>query len=126
MNTRAISINDYTYTLPEEKIAHYPLPERDASRLLVYKKANITEDIYRNIDSYLPSDSLLVFNNTRVIEARLLFQKPSGGVIEIFCLEPGNDYPDVTTGMLQQGNVKWKCLIGGASKWKTGLVLQKI
>jgi len=125
MDTRSISINDYTYTLPDEKIARYPLPERDASKLLVYKKGSIAEDTYRNIHSYLPADSLLVFNNTRVIEARLLFQKPSGGVIEIFCLEPGDDYPDVTTGMLQQGSVKWKCLIGGASKWKTGLVLQK-
>jgi len=125
MNTRSISINDYTYTLPEEKIARYPLPERDASKLLVYKNGDISEDTYKNIHHYLPSDSLLVFNNTRVIEARLLFQKPSGGIIEIFCLEPGNDYADVTTGMLQQGSVKWKCLIGGASKWKTGLVLQK-
>jgi len=125
MDIRSISINDYTYTLPEEKIARYPLPERDASKLLVYKNGSIAEDTYRNIHRYLPADSLLVFNDTRVIEARLLFQKPSGGIIEIFCLEPGDDYPDVTTGMLQQGSVKWKCLIGGASKWKTGLVLQK-
>jgi len=125
MNTRAISINNYTYTLPEEKIARYPLPERDASKLLLYKNGHITEDIYRNIRQYLPADSLLVFNNTRVIEARLLFQKPSGGTIEIFCLEPGAAYADVTTGMLQRGAVQWKCLIGGASKWKTGQILQK-
>ncbi len=125
MNPRDISINEYTYTLPEEKIARYPLPERDASKLLVYTGGNIATDIYRNIDDYLPAGSLLVFNNTRVIEARLLFQKPSGGSIEIFCLEPGDQYPDITTGMLQQGRVEWKCLIGGASKWKTGQVLQK-
>jgi S-adenosylmethionine:tRNA ribosyltransferase-isomerase len=126
MDIRSIYINDYTYTLPEDKIAHHPLAERDASKLLVYKNGNITEDIYRNITSYLPEGSLLVFNNTRVIEARLLFQKPSGGIIEIFCLEPGDEYADVTTGMLQQGNVQWKCLIGGASKWKAGQLLQKI
>ena len=126
MNPRSISIYDYTYTLPEDRIAHHPLPERDASRLLVYRNKNITEDLYRNIAQHLPGDSLLVFNNTRVIEARLLFQKPSGGIIEIFCLEPGNQYADITTGMLQQGRVQWKCLIGGASKWKPGQVLQKV
>jgi S-adenosylmethionine:tRNA ribosyltransferase-isomerase len=125
MDPRIISIYDYTYTLPEDKIAHYPLPGRDASRLLVYNNEKITEDTYRNIGNYLPADSLLVFNNTRVIEARLLFQKQSGGMIEIFCLEPGDLYPDITTGMLQQGKVQWKCLIGGASKWKAGQLLQK-
>ena len=125
MDIKSISINDYTYTLPEEKIAHHPLAERDASKLLIYANGKITDDNYKNIDSHLPENSLLVFNNTRVIEARLLFQKPSGGTIEIFCLEPAADYADVTTGMLQQGKVKWKCLIGGASKWKTGQVLQK-
>lgn len=126
MQIRNISISDYTYTLPEEKIARYPLAERDISKLLVYKNENITEDTYRNISAYLPADSLLVFNNTKVVEARLLFQKPSGAVIEIFCLEPGNQYADVTTGMAQQGSVQWKCLIGGASKWKPGQVLQKM
>lgn len=126
MNPRNISINDYTYTLPEEKIARYPLPERDASRLLVYRNGDISTGLYRDIDQYLPANSLLVFNNTRVVEARLLFRKPSGGSIEIFCLEPGDQYPDITTGMLQQGRVVWKCLIGGASKWKAGQVLQKM
>ena len=126
MDTRSISINDYTYTLPEEKIAHHPLRERDASKLLVYNNGNIVPAIYRDIDTFLPSGTLLIFNNTRVIEARLLFQKQSGGMIEIFCLEPGDQYADVTTGMLQQNKVQWKCLIGGASKWKAGQVLQKI
>lgn len=125
MDIRNISISNYTYTLPDNKIAHYPLPERDASKLLVYQNGKITEDIYRNIDNHLPAGSLLVFNNTRVIEARLIFQKESGGKIEIFCLEPGDEYADITTGMAQQGRVQWKCLIGGASKWKTGQQLQK-
>ncbi len=125
MDPRNISISDYTYTLPDEKIARYPLAERDASKLLIYRQGQVQEDSYRNIAQYLPADSLLVFNNTRVIAARLLFRKESGGSIEIFCLEPGPQYADVTTGMQQQGRVQWKCLIGGASKWKAGQVLQK-
>lgn len=125
MHTKNIFIKDYTYDLPEEKIAHYPLAERDASKLLIYKERKITEDIYRNIDKHLPENCLLVFNNTKVVEARLLFQKPTGGVIEIFCLEPHEKYPDITTAMSQQGNVFWKCLVGGASKWKRGQVLEK-
>ena len=125
MHPKDLSIYNFTYHLPDEKIASFPLPERDASKLLIYKEGNISEDIYRNIDSHLPSGSLLVFNNSKVIEARLLFQKSTGGVIEIFCLEPDSRYNDVTTAMLQQGSVYWKCLIGGASKWKHGHVLEK-
>lgn len=125
MHPAKISIKDYTYSLPEQKIAHYPLAERDASKLLVYKEGNITEDTYSHIDRYLPADSLLVFNNTKVVEARLLFQKPTGGVIEIFCLEPHEQYPDITSAMQQQEKVLWKCLVGGASKWKRGQVLEK-
>src|SRR5689334_3188006 len=125
MHPKDLSIYDYTYHLPDEKIASFPLPERDASKLLIYKEEKITEDIYRNIDAHLPSGSLLVFNNSKVIEARLLFQKSTGGIIEIFCLEPDSRYNDVTTAMLQQGSVYWKCLIGGASKWKHGQILEK-
>jgi S-adenosylmethionine:tRNA ribosyltransferase-isomerase len=125
MHPKNISIKDYTYALPEEKIAHYPLAERDASKLLIYKKGEISEDIYRNIDTHLPENSLLVFNNTKVIEARLLFQKLSGGIIEIFCLEPHEKYTDIVSAMQQQKKVLWKCLVGGASKWKHGQVLEK-
>lgn len=122
---RTLSIKDFTYSLPEERIAKYPLAERDVSKLLIYKKGNIAEDIYKNIDVYIPKESLLVFNDTKVIEARLLFQKPTGGVIEIFCLEPHEQYPDITTAMLQHQKVLWHCLIGGASKWKHGQLLEK-
>ena len=121
----SISIQDYTYTLPEERIAKYPLAERDASKLLIYNDSVITEDIYRNITYHIPKDSLLIFNNTKVVEARLLFQKPSGGMIEIFCLEPYEQYSDITTAMLQKGKVWWSCLVGGASKWKPGQMLEK-
>ena len=120
-----IFIKDYSYDLPEDRIAKFPLPERDASKILVYKNGKISEDIYRNLADHLPENSFLIFNDTRVIEARLLFQKPTGGVIEIFCLEPHEQYPDITTAMMQHKKVLWQCLIGGASKWKHGQVLVK-
>jgi S-adenosylmethionine:tRNA ribosyltransferase-isomerase len=120
-----IFIKDYSYSLPEDKIARYPLAERDASKLLVYQNGLITEDVYKNISDHLPPGSLLVFNNTKVIEARILFQKPTGGVIEIFCLEPSSQYHDITTAMTNKGKVLWYCMIGGASKWKHGQVLEK-
>lgn len=111
-----ISILDYTYTLPAERIALHPLPERDSSRLLVYRNGSISEDVYKNIAGYFPAESLLIFNNTKVIKARLLFTKPGGGVIEIFLLEPfGADY---TTSLSATGSTTWKCLVGGSSKWK--------
>lgn len=122
---RLISIDDYTYPLPEERIAKYPLEERDKSRLAICQKGSLKEDQYCNLASYLPTGSLLVFNNTKVVEARLLFKKDTGGTIEIFCLEPHEQYPDVTTAMLQKGKVLWHCLVGGASKWKPGQVLKK-
>jgi S-adenosylmethionine:tRNA ribosyltransferase-isomerase len=125
MHPKKISILDYTYELPDERIAKYPLEERHQSKLLVYKDGVIAEDIYLNLDEHLPEDSFLVFNQTKVIEARLLFQKPTGGVIEIFCLEPHEQYPDISTAMCQKQKVWWKCLIGGASKWKHGMVLLK-
>jgi len=122
---RTLSIKDFTYSLPEDRIAKYPLAEREASKLLIYKEKKIEEDIYKNIPDYIPSNSLFVFNDTKVVEARLLFQKTTGGVIEIFCLEPDEQYPDITTAMLQHEKVLWHCLIGGASKWKRGQVLEK-
>lgn len=125
INPGQLSISDYTYLLPEHHIAEFPLAQRDASKLLVYKHKGITEDIYKNIAEHIPEDSLLVFNNTKVVEARLLFQKSTGGIIEIFCLEPAEIYPDITTAMLQNGKVQWQCLVGGASKWKKGQVLEK-
>ena len=125
MDVKKISILDFTYNLPVDRIAHYPLAQRDQSKLLVYKKGLISSDHYQHIHKYLPEQSLLVFNNTKVVEARLLFKKTSGATIEIFCLEPHQQYPDITTAMIQRQSVKWMCLIGGASKWKHGQVLEK-
>jgi len=125
MDPRNLSIKDFSYDLPEDRIAKYPLPRRDASKLLIYKNGTIEENLYKNLDHYLPPDSLVIFNDTKVMEARILFQKSTGGAIEIFCLEPHEQYPDVTTGMKQTGRVLWQCMIGGASKWKHGQVLEK-
>lgn len=125
MHPRQLSITDFTYDLPADRIAHFPLEQRDASRLLIYKNGITGEDQYRHIATHLPANSLLVFNDTRVIEARLLFQKPTGGVIEIFCLEPGDQYRDINSAMQQSQRVVWKCMVGGASKWKPGQVLQR-
>jgi S-adenosylmethionine:tRNA ribosyltransferase-isomerase len=118
MHPKEISINDFTYHLPNDKIALHPLQNRDESKLLVYKDGIITEDIYQNIHQRLPKKSLLIFNNTKVINARLVFTKPTGGSIEIFLLEPFNaDYASTLTATKK---CSWKCLIGGASKWKEG------
>ena len=122
IDPKKIAIQDFTYELPVDKIALHPLSERDASKLLVYKNGVIQEDIYKNIDKYLPAESLLIFNNTKVIKARIRFQKSSGGVIEIFCLEPYEDINEYSSVMNKKGSVKWKCMIGGASKWKEGVI----
>ncbi|MEO8174631.1 MAG: S-adenosylmethionine:tRNA ribosyltransferase-isomerase [Sediminibacterium sp.] len=126
MHPKELSIKNFTYTLPDERIAKYPLTERDQSKLLIYKDHTITDDHYSNIADHLPVDSLLVFNNTRVVEARLLFEKTNGSKIEIFCLEPHEKYGDITSAMLQKGKVWWKCLVGGAKKWKEGPLIALI
>lgn len=125
MQPQQLSIKDFTYELPDDRIAKYPLAERDLSRLLVYKNDEIFTGIYRNLDEFLPENTLLIFNDTKVVEARLWFQKSTGGIIEIFCLEPHSQYADITTAMLQKEKVLWKCLIGGAGKWKHGAKLVK-
>ena len=124
MHPKYLRIEDYTYSLPDERVAKYPLAERDASKLLIYQNGAITEDIYRNIAAHIPSQTMMVFNQTKVVHARLLFKKPSGGVIEVFCLAPHAQYADIQTAMLQKKKVLWECLVGGASKWKHGMVLQ--
>ncbi|MHA4808632.1 S-adenosylmethionine:tRNA ribosyltransferase-isomerase [Flavitalea flava] len=125
MHPKDISISGFSYDLPLERIAHYPLAERDAGKLLIYREGRIKEDIYRNISHYIPENALLIFNNTKVVEARILFQKATGAQIELFCLEPPAEYPGIAAAMMQTGKVRWKCLIGGASKWKPGQVLTK-
>lgn len=122
IHPKTISIQDYTYDLPVNRIASHPVAERDASKLLVYQNGKIQQDIYKNIGHYLPADSLLIFNNTKVIKARILFQKSSGGIIEIFCLEPFEAMNEYSSIMSKSGSVTWKCMIGGVSKWKEGVL----
>src|SRR6195952_1308113 len=122
MLPQKILIKEFNYHLPEGRIAIHPMPERDKSKLLVYKSGKIEEHIYNQLADCLPAESLLVFNNTKVMAVRLLFTKHMGSIIELFCLEPADDYPDVTTAMLQKGSVRWKCLVGGAKKWKQELL----
>lgn len=125
MHPKNISISDYTYDLPGDRIAIRPVTDRGGAKLLMYNAGEITETVYSNISALIPSGSLMILNNTKVVEARLFFQKITGGVIEIFCLEPHEQYADITTAMSQTGSVQWLCLIGGASKWKQGLILER-
>ena len=118
MHPKDLAIGDFDYSLPEEKIAMFPLEERDQSKLLIYKNGAITEDVYLNITEYLPANSFLVFNDTKVIKARILFAKTTGAVIEIFCLEPHETINDYAVVLQKKNSVRWKCMIGGAGKWK--------
>ena len=113
-----INIDDYNYDLPVEKIAQFPLEKRDHSKLLVNKNGKIEEDYFYNIKNYLPQKSLLVFNDTKVIHARLLFKKDTGSTIEIFCLEPIG--MEQQQAFQQKENCKWKCLVGNNKRWKSG------
>jgi len=116
-----INIEEFKYELPEERIAQYPVKERDSSKLLLYKKGKLAEDVFSNIADHLPTGSLLVFNNTKVIRARLLFRKETGAVVEIFCLEPllPSDYEQ---SFGSKKPVEWKCIIGNLKKWKSGAI----
>lgn len=119
MVSTKINIGDYDYELPENRIAQYPENERDGSRLLLYDGQNIAEDIFRNLDRHISDNSLLVFNNTRVIRARILFRKYSGALIEILCNEPLSP-PEYEKSFASHEPVEWKCIIGNLKKWKTG------
>jgi S-adenosylmethionine:tRNA ribosyltransferase-isomerase len=116
-----IFIRDYTYELPDEKIAKFPHQERDQSKVLIWENGTISESVFAEIDCFLPESSLLVSNNTRVIHARLLFQSPSGARIEIFCLEPFMP-AGYESSFQQKGSVEWRCLVGNAKKWKHGIL----
>nr|WP_319997766.1 S-adenosylmethionine:tRNA ribosyltransferase-isomerase [uncultured Draconibacterium sp.] len=118
-----IKISDYTYNLPDERIAKYPLTERDKSKLLVRQNGTIKQDIFENCANYLPEDAQLVFNNTRVIHARLFFYKETGAKIEIFCLEPVEP-ADYQVAFQETEEVTWKCMVGNSKKWKEGFLSQ--
>ncbi|MCX6234763.1 MAG: S-adenosylmethionine:tRNA ribosyltransferase-isomerase [Bacteroidetes bacterium] len=119
-NPGSICISDFDYNLPPDKISQFPLNQRDESKLLLYKDGSVTHTIFRNIARHLPANSLIIFNNTRVIQARLFFQKPFGARIEIFCLEPVEPVADIQSAFWQFSPVVWKCLIGHSKRWQKG------
>jgi S-adenosylmethionine:tRNA ribosyltransferase-isomerase len=125
MDVKNINIQDYTYHLPDEKIALYPLEKRDESKLLVYREGKIGEDVFKHIDAYLPEESLIVFNNTRVIHARILFNRSTGAQIEVFCIEPLH-HSDYQLAFAARGNCTWKCMIGNAKRWKEEKLLKVV
>lgn len=118
-NPGQIHIDEYNYVLPDERIAAYPLEKRDSSKLLIYKDNTIAEDIFSSLPGHLPADSLLVFNNTKVIQARMHFRKETGAQIEIFCLDPAEPH-DYALVFQQTARCSWHCLVGNLKKWKSG------
>ena len=116
-----ININDFDYPLPDERIAKFPLEHRDSSKLLVYRNGEISERRFSDIGSELPSDSLFVFNNTKVVRARLVMHKPSGARVEVFCLEPHTP-ADYERAFAVRGECCWSCIVGNLKKWKEGAV----
>lgn len=117
--TKHIHIKDFNYELPEERIAKFPLTERDQSKLLVYRHGTVGEDTFTSLPDYLPQGALMVFNNTKVIQARLHFHKDTGALIEVFCLEPVRPH-DYALMFQQTGRCSWLCLVGNLKKWKSG------
>ena len=120
-----IYIDSFDYPLPDERIAKFPLTRRDASKLLIYHNASITESVFSNIADFLPQDSLLVYNNTRVIQARLIFHKDTGARIEVFCLEPIQPV-DYAQSLGSTSGCMWKCMVGNVKKWKEGRLSKSV
>lgn len=125
INTKSIEISEYDYPLPDERIAKYPLAQRDSSKLLLYKHGVVSQDVFYNLPQYIPAGSLMIFNNTKVIQARLRFRKETGALIEVFCLEPKlpNDYQLI---FQQTSECVWSCLVGNSSRWKGGVLSQNL
>ena len=119
MDTKHIQISDYNYPLPDERIAKFPLAERDHSKLLIYRHGEVSEDTFYNLPGYLPKGALMVFNNTKVIQARMHFRKETGALIEVFLLEPANP-TDYELMFQTTGHCSWLCMIGNLKKWKEG------
>ena len=119
IDIKNIAIDAYDYPLPEDRIAKYPLAERDASKLLVLKDNQLQSSQFKHIGDFLPKNALLVFNETKVIRARLQFQKETGSHIEVFCLEPDQDYQ---IAFSSASPVRWKCLVGNSKRWREGVL----
>lgn len=124
-NPKHIHISEFNYPLPDERIAKFPLPVRDQSKLLLYRHGEVSEDVFTSLPQYLPAGSLMIFNNTKVIQARLHFRKETGALIEVFCLEPiqPNDY---VLNFQQTEHAAWLCMIGNLKKWKEGTLKREM
>ena len=125
-NMQNIKLSDYTYDLPDERIAKFPLSKRDESKLLVYQRGEISHTVFKNITDYLPKNSLLVFNNTKVIPARIYFQKSTGAVIQLFLLHPILPTSVINLAMEVTNSCVWECMIGNKKRWKKGDILSQI
>jgi len=122
MHVKTIPISNFDYPLPEHRIARFPTEDRSGSKLLYFQDDKPADDRFYNIGKYLPEQSLLVGNETKVVNARLFFRKNGGALIELFCLEPSAEMGDLTTAFARSGEVNWKCLVGNSKRWKTGLI----
>lgn len=119
-----LSLDQFQYNLPDERIARFPLPQRDQSKLLVYRQGQLAHHTFHELPALLPSDSYLVFNNTKVIPARLLFTRATGGIVELFLLNPAPADRPITQAMADQGETVWQCMVGNRKRWKADEVLQ--
>lgn len=121
MDTKHIKISDYNYDLPDERIAKFPIAQRDHSKLLVYKHGEVSDDVFHHLPTYLPQGALMIFNNTKVIQARLHFRKETGALIEVFLMEPAEP-TDYELMFQTTGHCSWLCMIGNLKKWKEGIL----
>ena len=126
MHPRYLKIEDFTYDLPNEKIAYSPVNPRDSSKLLVYKEGYISESTYRNLADQLPNDAVLIFNDTKVVKSRIFFQNETGATIEVFCLEPYGENTDYELHFQQTGSAVWTCLVGKVAKWRQPILSKSI
>lgn len=117
-----LDITEFNYDLPKQKIAQFPLEKRDKSKLVIYREGKISESTFKQIPELLPENSLMIYNGTKVVQARLIFQKETGANIEIFCLEPISPTREIQQAFEQHSGIVWKCLIGNSKKWKTGIL----
>ena len=125
MDTKHIHISDYNYPLPDDRIAKFPLPQRDHSKLLVYNHGEVSEDIFHHLPDYLPKGALMVFNNTKVIQARMHFRKETGALIEVFLLEPALP-ADYELMFQTSSHCAWYCMVGNLKKWKEGTLQRTV
>src|ERR1043165_7521125 len=126
MHPKDLSITDFNYVLPPERIAQFPLQERDQSKLLIYDEGQISEDVFTNIAHQLPENSTLVFNDTKVIHARIIFKNANDANIEVFLLEPIEPFHDMQLAIFHHGECTWRCLVGNVKKWREDFLSRKI